>query len=99
MIQIQTELMMAVIVASTAFAALTGVVIGQVIESKTTIKRKERKELLISSCGLGVLATALAISWFIFSHNTFVGSLAISSFLVQIILFWWTAFIFWSEQS
>jgi hypothetical protein len=97
-IQIETELMMAIIVACTAFAALTGVVIGQLVDSNNRTKRKERKELLIISCGLGVLATALAIAWFIFSKNLFVGCLAILSFLIQLLLFWWTSSIFWSEE-
>src|SRR4030042_3197571 len=97
-IQIETELMMAIIVACTAFSALTGVVIGQLVDSSTRTKRKERKELLISSCGLGVLATAFAIAWFIFSKNLFVGCLAIASFLAQLILFWLPASIFWSEE-
>ncbi len=97
MLEYPVELMMAVVVASTAFAALTGVVIGQVIESKAKIKKKERKQLLIISCGLGVLATALVISWFV-SHNNWVGTLAVIIFLVQMILFWVTALTFWSEQ-
>lgn len=61
----ENELMMGVIVASTAFCGLTGVVIGQVKEAKMScFMIKPLKIVLSISFLCGVLAVLLAIIWF-----------------------------------
>ena len=98
-----SELMMAIIVASTAFAGLTVVVIGQVIRltavSETTdAKLKQIKHYLTWSFLTGTIVVLLAICWFIFnspsSNLIILKYITIIAFLGQVDSLWAIAFRF-----
>jgi len=92
------ELMMVVLVASTAFTALTGVVIGQVMASGTKTKREKRKQLLVKSCALGIAVVLVVIIWFLYFPTRLVAIIAALLFLIQMLLFWLPTRIVWSEE-
>ncbi len=64
-LMVYKELMMGVLIASTAFCGLTGVVIGQIKESNLGIFRKKPMRLfLLASFVLGVVTVVFTITWF-----------------------------------
>ncbi len=85
MVEVGNELMMAVLVASTAFAGLTGVVIWQVMQNGSVVGRALRWCLGLSFF-LGTLATLFAILWFM-GIVTQLGCLAPGCVVLQIYTF------------
>lgn len=60
----EKELMMAILTAATALAGLSGVVIGQIVQSKLPAKVRYRLKLpLIFTFLLAILAVSAAIDW------------------------------------
>lgn len=99
MLEHQNELAMAVLVASTAFAGLTGVVIGQITQHKLPISTTKRlKNSLQWSFMAGVIAASLAIFWFVKPCIWTVGVAAIG-LVFQISLFWPIVYRFWSIEE
>ena len=107
----QSELMMAVIVASTAFAGLTGVTIGQItspLSSRlTNMARKRLRQPLEHSFYLGLAAILLAILWFLpLCVGTAEGvikltisGLSVVALVAQLIVFWRGVQKFWSHDQ
>ena len=91
------ELMMAIIVASTTFIGLTGVVIGQTISGNhlSVVKRKSlRRRLVYFPVAFGVIATMSAVAWL--STQVALWQLAAATFFgLQMISFWVIALRFW----
>ena len=97
------DLMMGVLVASTAFCGLTGVVIGQIKESNMiAFSRKQMKLILSVSFVLGVGAVLLAILWFLTPVQTTsrLSPLVVCPWFlfVQVILFVAVVVDFWFSE-
>jgi hypothetical protein len=91
------ELMMAIIIASTTFIGLTGVVIGQTIGSSylSVVKRKKlRTRLVYFPLAFGVVATMCAVGW-LSGQNPLLELIASVFFGFQMVSFWGIAFRFW----
>ena len=91
------ELMMAVIIASTTFIGLTGVVIGQTISGNhlSVVKRKKlRAGLVYFPLAFGVIATMSAVAWLSTQHPLW-ELMAAAFFGFQMVAFWGIAFRFW----
>jgi len=86
--ELQIELMMAVIVASTAFAGLMGIIIWQIMQNDLVIGRLFKTFLCISFL-FGIIAALLALGYLYFTEPTYArfwyGKLAMLSFTFQII--------------
>lgn len=85
--EVQNELMMAVIVASTAFAGLIGLIIWQVMQNGAVVGKRLRVCLCLS-CFFGICAASLGIVWFYFGELTcfgyWAGRLAVVLVILQI---------------
>lgn len=97
MIQHPIDLMMAIIISSTTFVGLTGVVIGQTLQGNhlSVVKRKKlRAWLVFLPLASGVIAIMCAISWL--SRQSLWDALISEVFFgVQMISFWIIALSFW----
>jgi hypothetical protein len=94
----ETELMNAIIVGATAFAGLTGVIVGQITVSKLShAKKKSLKNLLAWSFGAGVVAVASTIAWLwpLPPLPLLWKGLASVTFVAQLLWFWVVAFRLW----
>lgn len=90
------EAIMAILVASTAFSGLTGVIVGQVIKEKLQLQWMGIRNLLILSGGLGVLVAALSVIWLAVSgRNEYLAWALIGIFIFQLLLFWIAASSYW----
>jgi hypothetical protein len=91
----EKELMMAILTASTALAGLTGVVIGQIVQSGLATKIKFwLKVPLIFSFLLALLAVMYAISWLI-SPSDLDRLVSLHCFAGQLSLFSGVSATFW----
>jgi hypothetical protein len=93
----ETELMMALVIASTALMGLVGVLVGQfALRADTAPMRGWLKAFLIASLLLGLFTTAMATFWFatpgILGRNG-----ALVSFQLQIITFLGAVGFLWYE--
>ncbi len=91
------ELMMAIIVASTTFVGLTGVVIGQTISGNhlSVVKRKSlRRRLVYFPVAFGVIATMSAVAW-LSTQDPRWQLAAVTFFGLQMVSFWVIALRFW----
>jgi hypothetical protein len=91
------ELMMAIIIASTTFVGLTGVVIGQTIQGNhlSVVKRKSlRRRLVYYPLAFGVIATMLAVMGFVTQWPLY-EICASALFGLQMVSFWAIAVRFW----
>lgn len=91
------ELMMAVIIASTTFVGLTGVVIGQTISGNylSVVKRKKlRTRLVYFPLAFGVIATMSAVGWLATQYPLW-ELMAAAFFGFQMVSFWGIAVRFW----
>lgn len=95
----EVELMMAVIVASTALAGLAGVVMGQIKEGRrgTRFVKCCRVSIILSFL-LSILAVLFAINWFD-TENSFSFNTATWCFGIQLIVFSIVASAFWLEDK
>jgi len=91
------ELMVAIIIASTTFVGLTGVVIGQTMRGNhlSVVKRKKlRARFVYGPLLFGVIATMSAVGWLSGQQPLFELMAAIF-FGFQMVLFWGIAVRFW----
>jgi hypothetical protein len=92
--------MMAIIIASTTFVGLTGVVIGQTMHGNylSVVKRKRlRARFVYGPLLFGVIATMCAVAWLAGQKPLFeIAAVALFSF--QMISFWVIAFRFWIQE-
>jgi len=89
------ELMMAVLTASTALAGLTGVVIGQIVQSGLVNRMKFWLRIpLIFSFLLAILAVTYAIAWFT-SPSDLDKVVSLLLFAGQLVLFSAVSATFW----
>ena len=91
------ELMMAVIVASTALVGLTGIIIGQIRDrKKLDIKmRKKIRNNLVASFGLGMVALLFGVIWFLVPVDPW-RIIAVLAFIFQVPCVFLTALASWS---
>lgn len=99
------QFMMGILVASTAFVGLTGVVIGQMVQQRQTRRQARRRDLLAWSCVLGIIAILTVLSWFItlavkpeVGYRWILAGLANTLFVVQLALFVFGAFTYWGAR-
>lgn len=96
--QMNETAMMAMIIVSTAFAGLTGVVIGQIVVSGKKSKRTLAIKVLAASCGLGVLVAAFSILGLLLSWGNNPCNFCwwlYGGVIFQLLLFWAAAAAFW----
>jgi len=94
------ELMMAIVVASTTFIGLTGVVIVQTLDSSylSAMERKNlRARLVYLPLVFGLVATMCAVGW-LSGQNPVFELIAATFFGFQIISFWVIAIEFWVRR-
>jgi hypothetical protein len=91
------ELMMAIIVASTALVGLTGIIVGQIRgRRKLSIKwRRKIRNNLIASFGLGMAASLFGVLWLLVPVEPW-RSIAVFAFIFQVLCVVPTALAFWS---
>lgn len=91
------EFMRAILVVSTTFAGLTGVVIGQIMVSPMLDIRKKipLKKLLAYCFALGFVSILFTVVWF-FYNDLLWQLLAVIFFFFQLICFWFIVFRFWT---
>jgi uncharacterized membrane protein YobD (UPF0266 family) len=99
-----SNVMMAVIIASTALVGLTGVLIGQVMQPTFPKNTRLRfRSGFAASLFIGILAVLLALLWFLNAHICgeceLIALLSVLALLGQIALFIRVAFEFWSIES
>ena len=95
MVEFQNELMMAVIVASTALAGLAGVVVAQIRQS--TMKHTFRRGLvwaIVVSFFIALVAVLMAIAWFTEGDEIML-TVALYCFVAQWLVFGTVACAFW----
>lgn len=91
----ESEFTMAIIIASTALLGLTGVVIGQVMQSNLSNRAINRlKAALLPTFALGIFTVVYAINW-LSSPSSVERLVAIITFTFQICLFSAAAIAFW----
>ena len=91
------ELMTAIIIASTTFVGLTGVVIGQTMSGNhlSVVKRKKlRARFVFLPLLFGVVATMSAVGWLAGQQPLF-ELMAAFFFGLQMVSFWGIAVQFW----
>jgi len=91
------ELMMAIIIASTTFVGLTGVVVGETIGGNhlSVVKRtKLRRRLVYYPLAFGVISIMSAIAWFATQKAGWEITAALL-FSLQMVSFWVIAFRSW----
>jgi len=105
MLQFQTQFMMGILIASTAFAGLTGVVIGQMMQQWLAGRHAPKGGLLLWSIVLGIAAVLSVLSWFsiqgMMPELEYVWILLILAntlFVAQMLLFVFGTFIFWGTK-
>lgn len=99
MLHFQNELMMAVIVASTAFLGFTVAFIGQVVVPETKHELGKVKIMHLgwgfpASFITGIVAIMLGLLWFV-TPNVWVAGLAAIALVFQVNLFWPLVFWVW----
>jgi hypothetical protein len=95
------DLMMAVVIASTALLGLTGIIIGQILDRrKLDIKmtRKKNRNILVVSFALGILASLFGVIWFLVPVDLW-RIIAVIAFMFQILCVFPTALAVWSVDK
>jgi len=99
-----SQFMMGMLIASTTFMGLTGVVIGQIIHGRGANKHKSSKNVIIWSIVVGLASILSVLSWFVFNYafalllpSMVIIFLANSCFVAQLLLFAFGAFKYWGE--
>jgi len=91
----EKELMMAIIISSTALVGLGGVVIGQIMQSNLSYKAMNRfKAILLPTFALAILAIICAINWFS-SPSPIERLVTVIVFAAQISMFSGAVIAFW----
>lgn len=105
MLEFQTQFMMGILIASTAFVGLTGVVIGQMMQQWLAGRHARKGGLLVWSIVLGIAAVLAVLSWFFtwgmkpeLEYTWILLILANTLFVAQMLLFVIGTFIFWGSK-
>lgn len=91
------ELITSILIASTTFVGLTGVVVGQTLSGNhlSVVKRKKlRARLVYLPLLFGVITTMFSVGW-LASQNPWFEILAMVFFGFQMVSFWGIAVRFW----
>lgn len=95
MIAHSTELMMAIVVASTALVGFQAVVISQIVQSRMRLRtRRTCIYALVMSFVVALVAISSAILWFMNGRSNLLDAAA-GSFMAQLTIAGFATYVFW----